>query len=69
MYFFIGHLNGYMEEIEGSSDKHLVVASKIHNKNIISVNDIARTLINDKLILELIWYGHLLKIKLILVLK
>ena len=49
LYFFIDHLNGYIEEIEGSSDKYLVVASIKHNKNIISFIDIMRTLANDKI--------------------
>ena len=57
LYFFIGHLNGYIEEIEGSCDKYLVVASRAHNKNIISVIDIARTLINDKINsrIDMVW--------------
>ena len=57
LYFFIGHLNGYIEEIERSSDKYLVVASRTHNKNIISVIDTARTLINDKVNsnIDMVW--------------
>ena len=57
LYFFIGYLNGYIEEIEGSCDKYLVVASRTHNKNIISVIDIARTLINDKInsSIDMVW--------------
>ena len=57
MYFFIGHLNGYIEEIEGSSNKYLVVASRTHNKNIISVIYIAQTLINDKINsrIDMVW--------------
>ena len=57
LYFFIGHLNGYIEEIEGSSDKYLVVASRAHNKNIISVIDISWTLINDKInsSIDMVW--------------
>ena len=39
MYFVINRLIGYIEEIEGSSDKYLVVAKSIHNTNIISVLD------------------------------
>ena len=38
-YFFINRLIGYIEEIEGSSDKYLVVLSILRNKNIISVLD------------------------------
>ena len=53
LYFFIDHLIGFIEEIDGSSDKYLVVVSSVRNKNIII----------------LIRYGNLLKIKLILVLK
>ena len=39
LYFVINHLIGYIEEIEGSSDKYLVVLSGLHNKNITSVLD------------------------------
>ena len=39
LYFVVGRLIGYIEEIEGSSDKYLVVASSVRNKNIISVLD------------------------------
>ena len=35
----INRLIGYIEEVEGSSDKYLVVASSVRNKNIISVID------------------------------
>ena len=38
LYFVIDRLIGYTEEIDGSSDKYLVVVSSLHNKNII--NDI-----------------------------
>ena len=37
LYFIINRLIGYIEEMEGSSDKYLVVASSVRNKNIISV--------------------------------
>ena len=33
-YFVINCLIGYIEEIEGSSDKYLVVITSLHNKNI-----------------------------------
>ena len=39
LYFVINRLAGYIEEIEGSSDKYLVVAKSIRNKDIISVLD------------------------------
>ena len=39
LYFVINRLIGYIEEIEGSSDKYLLVASSVHNKKIISVID------------------------------
>ena len=57
MHFCIGYLNGYIEEIEGSSDKYLVVANRIHNKNIISVIDIIRTPVNDKINsrIDMVW--------------
>ena len=38
-YFVINRLIGYIEEIEGSSDKYLVVLSSLGNKNITSVLD------------------------------
>ena len=54
LYFVVGRLIGYIEEIEGSSDKYLVIASTY----VIKIWSVFLT-----------WYGHLLKIKLILVLK
>ena len=36
LHFVINHLIGYIEEIEGSSDKYLVVTKNVRNKNIIS---------------------------------
>ena len=39
LYFVINRLIGYIEEIEGSSDKYLVVPSNLRNKNITSVLD------------------------------
>ena len=38
-YFVINRLIGYIEEIEGSSDKYLVVLSNLRNKNITRVFD------------------------------
>ena len=38
-YFVINRLIGYIEEIEGSSDKYLVVLSSLRNKNITSAHD------------------------------
>ena len=39
LYFVINRLIGYIEEIEGSSDKYLVVAKSVCYKDIISVLD------------------------------
>ena len=39
LYFVINRLIGYIEQIEGSSDKYLVVAKRVRNKDIISVLD------------------------------
>ena len=39
LYFIVNRLISYIEEIEGSNDKYLVVASSVRNKNIISVID------------------------------
>ena len=38
-YFVINRLIGYIEEIEGSSDKYLVVLSSLRNKNITRIID------------------------------
>ena len=39
MYFVINRLIGYIEKIEGSSDKYFVVADTLRNKNIKSSLD------------------------------
>ena len=39
LYFFIGSLIGYIEEIEGFSDKYLIAVSSLRNKNVISAID------------------------------
>ena len=49
MYFVINRLIGYIEKIEGSSDKYLVVAKSVHNKNIISVLDTVWGSIENKI--------------------
>ena len=49
LYFIINNLIGYVEEIDGSSDKYLVVASSVRNKNITSVLDTIWTSIEDKI--------------------
>ena len=49
LYFIINNLIGYIEEIDGSSDKYLVIASSVRNKNITSVLDTIWTSIDDKI--------------------
>ena len=49
LYFVVGRLIGYIEEIEGSSDKHLVVASSVRNKYIISVLHMLLASIEDEI--------------------
>ena len=49
LYFVINRLIGYTEEIEGSSDKYLVVAKNVSNKDIISVLDMVRGSIENKI--------------------
>ena len=49
LHFINNRLIGYIEEIDGSSDKYLVVASSVRNKNIISVLDMAWASIEDKI--------------------
>ena len=49
LYFIIDRLIGDIEEIDGSSDKYLVVASNVRNKNITSVLDMVWASIEDKI--------------------
>ena len=49
LYFVINRLIGYIEEIEGSSDKCLVVDKSVRNKNIISVLDTVWGSIENKI--------------------
>ena len=39
LHFLINRLIGFLEEIDGSSDKYLVVVSSLRNKNIINALD------------------------------
>ena len=48
-YFAINRLIGYIEKIEGSSDKYLVVANSVRNKDIISVLDMLWGSIENKI--------------------
>ena len=47
--FFIDRLIGFMEEIDGSSDKYLVVVSSLRNRNIINALDMVWSSIKDKI--------------------
>ena len=49
VYFFINDLIGYIEEIDGSSDKYLIIASSLRNKNIISATDTIWRSIENKI--------------------
>ena len=49
LYFVVNRLIGYIEEIEGSSDKYLVVATSVRNKDIISVLDMVWGSIENKI--------------------
>ena len=49
LHFVINRLIGYIEEIEGSSDKYLVVAKSVRNNKIIHSFDIIRRLIENKI--------------------
>ena len=47
LYFFVNDLISYIKEIDGSSDKYLVVVSSLRNNNIISaINTIWRSIEN-----------------------
>ena len=67
LYFVINHLIGYIEEREGSSDKYLVVAKSVRNKDIISVLDTVcgsvENKIKDKINLIPNIYSNIIKIK------
>ena len=47
LYFFSDRLIGFIEEIDGSSDKYLVVVSSLRNKNIINALDMVWSSIKD----------------------
>ena len=49
LYFIINNLIDFIEEIDGSSDKYLVVASSVRNKNITDALDTIWTSIEDKI--------------------
>ena len=49
LHFVVGRLIGYIEEIERSSDKYLVVSSSVRNKNITNVLDMVWASIKDKI--------------------
>ena len=49
LHFLINGLIGFIEEIDGSSDKYLVVVSTLRNKNIISALDMVWSSIEDKI--------------------
>ena len=49
LYFIINRLIGFVEEIDGSNDKYLVVVSSLRNKNIINALDMIWSSIKDKI--------------------
>ena len=49
LHFLINRLIGFIEEIDGSSDKYLVVVSSLRNKNVINALDIIWSSIKDKI--------------------
>ena len=49
LHFLIDHLFGFIEEIDGSNDKYLVVVSSLRNKNIINAFDKVWLSIKDKI--------------------
>ena len=49
LYFIINHLIGFIEEIDGLSDKYLVVVSSLRNKNIINALDMIWSSMKDKI--------------------
>ena len=53
LHFLINRLFGVIEEIDGSSDKYLVVASSLRNKNIINALDMVWLSIEAKINLDI----------------
>ena len=49
LHFLIDRLIGFIEEIDGSSDKYLVIVSSLHNTNIINALDMVWSSIKDKI--------------------
>ena len=49
LHFLINRLIGYIEEIDGSNDKYLVVVSSLRNKNIINALNMVWSSIKDKI--------------------
>ena len=49
LHFLINRLIGFIEEIDGSSDKYLVVVSSLRNKNIIDALNMVWSSIEDKI--------------------
>ena len=49
LHFLINRLIGFIEEIDGSSDKYLVVVSSLRNKNMINALDMVWSSIKDKI--------------------
>ena len=49
LHFLINRLIGFIEEMDGSSDKYLVVVSSLRNKNIINALDMLWSSIKDKI--------------------
>ena len=49
LYFFINDLIGYIKEIDGSSDKYLIVVSSLRNKDIINAIDTIWRSIENKI--------------------
>ena len=49
LHFLINRLIGFIEEIDGSNDKYLVVVSSLRNKKIINAPDMVWASIKDKI--------------------
>ena len=49
LHFLINRLIGFIEEIDGSNDKYLVIVSSLSNKNIINALDKVWSSIKDKI--------------------
>ena len=58
LHFLIDRLIGFIEEMDGSNDKYLVIVSSFRNKKVINALDMLRSSIKDKINLDIKIKGY-----------